>query len=65
MADDKGLNLSFIMLLVTALIIVLVLKGVQGLLSLTRMADMSEEATLVRIQPIGQLNTGEPIVAAA
>lgn len=65
MADNKGLNLSFIMLLVTAIIIVLVMKGVSGLISGGRVADLGAEATLARIQPVGQLNTGEPMVAAA
>lgn len=65
MADTKGLNLSFIMLLVTAVIIVLVLKGVHGLISPSRVADMSKEATLARIAPVGRLNTGAPMVAEA
>lgn len=65
MAENKGLNLSFIMLLVTAIIIVLVLKGVSGLIDGGRIVDMGEEAVLARIQPVGSLNTGAPIAAAA
>ncbi|MGE0079780.1 MAG: cytochrome c5 family protein [Thiohalomonadaceae bacterium] len=53
------------MLLVTAVIIVLVLKGVHGLISPSRVADMSKEATLARIAPVGRLNTGAPMVAEA
>lgn len=65
MDDNKGLRLSFVMLLVIALIIVLVLQGMSSLLARGRLADFSSEAVLARIQPAGSLNTGAPIVAEA
>ena len=65
MADTKGLRLSFVMLLVMALIIVLVLQGMSSLLAGSRLADLSSEAVLARIQPVGSLNTGAPMVAGA
>lgn len=65
MADNKGLRLSFVMLLVMALIIVLVLQGMSSLLAGRRLADLSDDAVLARIQPVGSLNTGAPIMAEA
>jgi cytochrome c5 len=63
--ENKGIGLSFVMLLITAIIIVLVMKGVSGLISGGMIADMGDDAVLARIQPVGNLNTGAPIVAAA
>ncbi len=65
MAENKGLRLSFVMLLVMALIIVLVLQGMSSLLAGRRLADLSDDAVLARIQPVGSLNTGAPIMAEA
>lgn len=65
MTDTKGLNPSFAMLVVMAIIFVLVLKGFHGLFALGRTAAMDKGETLARIAPVGRLNTGTPMVAEA
>ncbi len=63
-SSEKGLGLSMVLFGV-AIVVIVVIKTAVGALTSPPPADMSDAAVAERIAPVGQMNTGEPIAAAA
>jgi cytochrome c5 len=65
-SESKNIGFSFVMLVATGLVVMGVMQAMGGLLKGGVAAQPESAAALVeRIKPVGQLNTGAPIVAEA
>lgn len=60
--ESTNIGFSFTVLVIVAVIIIGVMKAMSGVLKGNGEADMSAEAVAMRLEPVGQLNTGDPIV---
>jgi len=60
--ESTNFGFSITILVIVAVVIIGVIKSMSGILNGSGQAAMSPEAVAERIEPVGELNTGEPIV---